>query len=176
MWQTAIPYNQVHWTRKLRWNAYDALRAAIECGKVSPITEDTLCADCGAQAKLYDHRDYYKPLDVEPVCTACNNRRGEGFPPVQGEPLYSNGLPDFRGTKHWDGLALIETHDLPDVSGAAIKPSETGAKWADFTKPALSDRILWAFDDTNKYVHGISRGVYRSDFFKKHDPYFSEYA
>ena len=34
------------------------------------------CVDCGANATDYDHRDYNKPLDVEPVCRSCNIRRG----------------------------------------------------------------------------------------------------
>lgn len=38
------------------------------------------CADCGKQAKEYDHRDYRKPLDVAPVCLHCNRKRGPGQP------------------------------------------------------------------------------------------------
>lgn len=38
------------------------------------------CLDCGAPAQVYDHRDYNKPLDVEPVCHACNVRRGPALP------------------------------------------------------------------------------------------------
>jgi hypothetical protein len=34
------------------------------------------CVDCGAQARDYDHRDYNKPLEVDPVCRRCNLRRG----------------------------------------------------------------------------------------------------
>jgi hypothetical protein len=34
------------------------------------------CVDCGAQARDYDHRDYNKPLEVNPVCRRCNLRRG----------------------------------------------------------------------------------------------------
>lgn len=34
------------------------------------------CADCGGQASDYDHRDYNKPLDVQPVCRSCNKLRG----------------------------------------------------------------------------------------------------
>ena len=38
------------------------------------------CADCGAQAIEYDHRDYNKPLEVFPVCRRCNLRRGRAIP------------------------------------------------------------------------------------------------
>lgn len=34
------------------------------------------CVDCGKQAQRWDHRDYYKPLAVEPVCQGCNWKRG----------------------------------------------------------------------------------------------------
>ena len=34
------------------------------------------CVDCGSSAHDYDHRDYSKPLDVQPVCRACNFKRG----------------------------------------------------------------------------------------------------
>jgi hypothetical protein len=44
------------------------------------------CADCGKQAFGYDHRDYSKPLDIEPVCRSCNRRRGSAAP-LSGEFL-----------------------------------------------------------------------------------------
>jgi hypothetical protein len=34
------------------------------------------CTDCGKPATEYDHRDYGKPLDVQPVCHSCNIKRG----------------------------------------------------------------------------------------------------
>lgn len=34
------------------------------------------CVDCGAPAKTYDHREYLKPLQVDPVCKRCNFVRG----------------------------------------------------------------------------------------------------
>jgi len=39
------------------------------------------CVDCGAQALDWDHRDYTKPLEVEPVCRACNLKRGPALYP-----------------------------------------------------------------------------------------------
>ena len=38
------------------------------------------CVDCGAPACQYDHRDYGKPLDVDPVCRSCNLKRGPAIP------------------------------------------------------------------------------------------------
>lgn len=34
------------------------------------------CTDCSRPATEYDHREYRKPLDVEPVCRRCNLLRG----------------------------------------------------------------------------------------------------
>lgn len=38
------------------------------------------CIDCGKPAQCYDHRNYYYPMRVDPVCQSCNAKRGEGFP------------------------------------------------------------------------------------------------
>lgn len=44
------------------------------------------CADCEAQAFDWDHRDYAKPLDVQPVCRSCNQRRGPALFPRDRTP------------------------------------------------------------------------------------------
>jgi hypothetical protein len=41
-----------------------------------------MCVDCGVPATCYDHRDYNKPLEVEPVCSRCNVLRGSAIPKV----------------------------------------------------------------------------------------------
>lgn len=43
-------------------------------------TGNVACADCGKQAFAYDHRDYSKPLVVDPVCRSCNGKRGAAAP------------------------------------------------------------------------------------------------
>lgn len=41
-----------------------------------------LCGDCQQRpATEYDHRDYERPLEVQPVCHACNGRRGRASIP-----------------------------------------------------------------------------------------------
>jgi hypothetical protein len=46
-----------------------------------PDPTNFICLDCkGRQAQCYDHRDYSKPLEVDPVCLRCNNSRGRGIP------------------------------------------------------------------------------------------------
>jgi hypothetical protein len=57
---------------------------AVACSKVGnairrgliPPAKAFACVDCGGPARDYDHRDYSKPLAVEPVCHPCNLRRG----------------------------------------------------------------------------------------------------
>jgi len=48
---------------------------ALKAGRLKR-PDDMNCVDCGARAEVYDHRDYNKPLDVEPVCRSCNTFRG----------------------------------------------------------------------------------------------------
>jgi len=60
---------------------YAAMReanAAITLAKSRglPKASAHACVDCGAQAFDYDHRDYRKPLEIEPVCRSCNIKRG----------------------------------------------------------------------------------------------------
>lgn len=64
---------------KFGHDAHRMVAAAVRFGYLTPISECT-CVDCGAPAVDYDHRDYGKPLDVDPVCRACNIRRGPAKP------------------------------------------------------------------------------------------------
>lgn len=81
----------------LRRRAKYELDKAIKAGQLSRITKRTKCVDCGHRATGYDHRDYYKPLEVEPVCRRCNHRRGAAYPVA--EDRY-----DYRGRNRWNGL------------------------------------------------------------------------
>lgn len=68
-----------------------AVVRAIRRGELPPAKE-CVCVDCGAQARHYDHRDYNKPLEVEPVCVRCNLLRGHAIPyglKANGEPISS---------------------------------------------------------------------------------------
>lgn len=59
--------------------AHGAVSHARAMGRLPP-PSDYSCADCGAQAVCYDHRDYNKPLDLTPVCASCNLKRGRAVP------------------------------------------------------------------------------------------------
>lgn len=48
--------------------------------KILPPATSLQCTDCDKQATEYDHRDYNRPLDVQPVCRGCNRRRGSAKP------------------------------------------------------------------------------------------------
>lgn len=50
--------------------------SAMVKGGFMPRASTLMCVDCGTNAQVYDHRDYDKPLEVEPVCRKCNARRG----------------------------------------------------------------------------------------------------
>lgn len=54
-------------------------RRAIAKGVV-PHPSEFPCADCGAPAYCYDHRDYRRPLWLTPLCNSCNGRRPMALP------------------------------------------------------------------------------------------------
>jgi len=64
----------------VRYSARAKFQAARKDGLIGPATDHN-CMDCGEPATQWDHRDYFKPLDVDPVCQPCNMKRGQGFPP-----------------------------------------------------------------------------------------------
>lgn len=65
--------------RRLMKRAHALVRNRLAQGLL-PSPTLFVCADCGLPATAYDHRDYTKPLDVEPVCDTCNSLRGPGYP------------------------------------------------------------------------------------------------
>lgn len=59
--------------------AHRYVTVAIYNGDLPKLDGSIPCVDCGAAALEYDHRDYKKPMDVDPVCLACNQARGPGL-------------------------------------------------------------------------------------------------
>jgi hypothetical protein len=60
-----------------RARAGAAVTQAKKCGELPYLSDGKVkCLDCGFRAAVYDHRDYDKPLEVQPVCNRCNFRRG----------------------------------------------------------------------------------------------------
>lgn len=73
-----------------------AVARAVRTGQLTPATAHP-CTDCGyPEAVQYDHRDYNKPLVVEPVCRSCNVKRSAAIP-LRGAmtKLISMGLPVY---------------------------------------------------------------------------------
>lgn len=69
----------------LRNAAYAFTRIAVANGFLAD-PKTCKCTDCQKQAECYDHRDYSKPMMVEPVCKRCNSSRGRGYmPPIVSE-------------------------------------------------------------------------------------------
>jgi hypothetical protein len=60
-----------------RVKATQAVNAEVRAGRMQRPGEFK-CVDCGEPAECWEHRDYSRPLDVEPVCRLCNNKRGAG--------------------------------------------------------------------------------------------------
>lgn len=90
------------------------------------------CADCRGGAVEYEHRDYNRPLDVEPICRSCNLRRGPAVPRVGSvDQLLSHGLIPYRSVR--STRMLFTSLGRPDVADMVL------------AKPTLADwRRLWA--------------------------------
>lgn len=76
------------------------------------------CTDCGGAALEYEHRDYNKPLEVDPVCRSCNLKRGPGRPKFGFfRKAFENKHPPYRRKADMERLfALLNVHvDLSDV-------------------------------------------------------------
>lgn len=74
---------------RLRARCVAAIGIAITKGAlVRPTARQ--CADCDRMAQVYDHRDYTKPLHVDPVCRSCNVKRGPAAIPMDYINLSNN--------------------------------------------------------------------------------------
>lgn len=107
---------------KLRIKAGGLTSYAIKKGEIPKLDGKIKCTDCGKPATCYDHRNYYKPLEVEPVCKSCNNKHGAAypFPDNWGKNLNElwggvngtgEGFGTFSGECHcWLDEDLIDNH------------------------------------------------------------------
>jgi len=75
--------------------AAQILRRAKKRGQIAEIGPGMLCFYCSVQATEYDHRDYNKPLDVDPVCHSCNLLLGPAIP--------------------WDGVEVCEINQTRNI-------------------------------------------------------------
>ncbi len=77
-------YAREHYHKNKHKGASRARRAvavAIKKGTLPSLkTNNIKCTLCGCRATVYDHRDYNKPLMVEPMCHSCNKLMGAAIP------------------------------------------------------------------------------------------------
>lgn len=60
--------------------AHAAVSAMVIAGLVKKLPCDGInCVDCGKQATHWEHRDYRKPQEIEPICKSCNTKRGHAM-------------------------------------------------------------------------------------------------
>jgi hypothetical protein len=59
--------------------AHIIVQAAVRHGILPKLDGSIDCTDCDKPAAQYDHRDYMKPMEVDPVCCSCNQLRGMGI-------------------------------------------------------------------------------------------------
>ncbi len=124
-----------------REEAMSAVAQAIRCGQLTHPSLLT-CADCGAPAVEYDHRDYGRPVDVDPVCRRCNLLRGPAVPVPgffsasmkQGAVPYRlnkrvrqlfnaigadssvlDGMPPLLTLEHWETLVPLIVSAMPHL-------------------------------------------------------------
>lgn len=84
------------WREKIRLQAraHQKVKLAIFKRRIAKLDGSIKCSDCSEMATQYDHRDYSKPLEVSPVCRACNVKRGSSIDVLA---LYSQFSLKHRG-------------------------------------------------------------------------------
>jgi hypothetical protein len=72
--------------KKAMMRAAQIVCRAVKAGRLTNLRDsNVLCTDCKLRrATNYEHRDYSKPLEVEPICISCNLMRG---PAILSKPV-----------------------------------------------------------------------------------------
>jgi hypothetical protein len=97
-------------------NPTSVVRSAINRGELVDLKkENVTCVECRKKrATVYDHRDYKKLLEVDPVCQGCNAKRGPAKNRFHGGSLLLR--PKYW---LWRGLskqAQIERRSIPNMA------------------------------------------------------------
>lgn len=115
-----------HYTLQPAYLAHTAVAKARREGRLSS-PRDHACTDCGAAAIEYDHRDYLKPLAVDPVCRRCNILRG---PAKQvSESTKSGGVC---GTEHSATLFFCPQEVITNGSSFQFSFGKVREPWLKF--------------------------------------------
>ena len=73
-----------------------------------PILDGSIqCSDCSNVAAVYEHRDYSKPLDVVPVCYACNHARGRALPEIDKKQIGGEWFIAQRDISHEEIMKIL---------------------------------------------------------------------
>lgn len=80
------------------------------------------CVDCGGPANSYDHRDYNRPLIVDPVCKGCNIRRGSAAPREWGFDEFMAWVSGRKIGPAWSNNAYPES--LAKLAARHFKASQ----------------------------------------------------
>ena|SRR3990172_8003554 len=97
----------------LKEAAGNLVRRAVKKGILPKLDGTIKCVDCGGIAKHYDHRDYSRPLDVNPVCPKCNSNRGPGKAnPFKLHSVYI----DYEVWEYLNKIAYRKTITLPELT------------------------------------------------------------
>lgn len=115
--------------------AHQYVAIAIRNGDLPKLDGSVRCMDCGAPAAEYDHRDYKKPLTVDPVCRACNQARGPG---LHRDPSETGKRPTnirVRFATGERGGAHLPVARVEAIAGIHVLPPQQ------LNQPALIDRL-----------------------------------
>lgn len=113
--------------KPLAVKAHQKVANAVHAGRI-PRADSQKCVDCGGRAYCYDHRDYTKPLEVEPVCGGCNKKRGPAHPYI-ASPAGSTPSAQGAGSRSQSGKSAADggvDNAALGIHGLAHRAVETG--------------------------------------------------
>jgi len=89
--------------------ASSAVNMAVRQGILPSLSRgEYQCSDCSDAASVYDHRDYSLPLDVDPVCRACNQKRGAAKYPLPIRHSFKRIVDKTSGKVGWADIYALE--------------------------------------------------------------------
>lgn len=113
--------------RKLVLRLQTHVSRQMKMYKIPPASSHK-CVDCGLQANAYDHRYYSLPLEVEPVCTRCNIKRGPAVDLV-------HCLHEFAQ------YGIVVKYGKPEMEAIAPLYADTGVKLFESIEMETKNRI-----------------------------------
>lgn len=102
-------------------SAHAKVYKAVAKGDLPKLDGSIVCVDCGGEALHYDHRDYKKPLEVEPVCRKCNYSRGSAKNKGEEGNIYRCNLFLAIPEEMKDQLKNAAKRDSRTLTGLIIK-------------------------------------------------------